>query len=202
MLDSNGPKWIALKNAEAELIDKHIPQPQAAETYYKGASKIDQHIRHRQDSLNIEKKLQTNDWSKRVNQTIFSVCVVDAYLLARGCGTLPLTSQAYFLEKLVEELIDNYYDVRTLRRSHKRSREVVDEAPVSLQIDTTCYLTNTTPSKRRKKGSLISVLKASAWSARRRPQQLFVGSGRGISRMSTRPSFGSASPEVPVSTLI
>ena len=114
------------ENAEAELIDRHIPQPKAAETYYKGASKIDQHIRHRQDSLNIEKKLQTNDWSKRVNQTIVSMCIVDAYLLTRGCGTTPLTGQAYFLEKLAEELIDNDYDVRTLCRSHKRSCEVVD----------------------------------------------------------------------------
>jgi hypothetical protein len=141
-------------------VEKHIPQPMAAETYYKGCGKIDQHNRHRQDTLQLERKLQTNDWHKRVNMTIFGMCVIDAFLLAEGCccgGAI--ANPAFFIEKLAEELINNDYDCVSLRRRNhsinkKRSQEV-DMPPLPLQVDTTStiYLTNTTPTKQRKKGS-------------------------------------------------
>jgi Transposase IS4 len=138
-------------NAEPTRMEKELSQPKAAETYYTGCGKIDQHNRHRQDTLQLEKKLQTNDWSKRVNLTIFSMIVIDSFLLSKGCSAMNNLNFdiKLFLEKLAEELIDNDYDRISLRsRGKKRSREV---EPLTKEIDTTLYLTNPTPTKLRKK---------------------------------------------------
>jgi hypothetical protein len=40
---------------------------------------VDQHNRDRQDTLGIEKKLKTHDWSLRVNLSIFSIICVDTW---------------------------------------------------------------------------------------------------------------------------
>ena len=72
-------------NAEPVRQERNIAQPKAAEMFYKAAGKIDQHNRHRQDSLRLERKLQTTDWSKRVNITIFGMIVIEAFLLMKGC---------------------------------------------------------------------------------------------------------------------
>ena len=108
-------------NAEPVRQDRNIPQPKAAEMYYKAAGKIDQHNRHRQDSLRLERKLQTTDWSKRVNITIFAMTVIDAFLLMKGCQSFGVLSDPkLFIEQLALELVDNDYDRRTLRRSTKQ----------------------------------------------------------------------------------
>ena len=140
-------------NAEPERQERIIAQPKAAETYYKGAAKIDQHNRHRQDTLCIERKLETNQWHKRVATTIFGMIVIDSFLLCKGCSRFGnYHDPNYFIEKLGEQLIDNDYDRVNLRKrsSTKRSREVTMDA-LPLEIDTSLYLTNTTPTKRRKK---------------------------------------------------
>jgi hypothetical protein len=127
-----------------------VPQPKAAELYYKGAGKIDQHNRTSQDTLQLERKLQTNSWDKRVNTTLFGMIVVDAYLLAKGCsGSIKLQNASFFIEELAAELIDNDYDKMRLRNTttKKRSREV-DPLPV---INTSLYQTNPTPTKRLRK---------------------------------------------------
>jgi Transposase IS4 len=148
-------RWTQLNkeaNAEPELMDKHIPQPKAAETYYSACGRIDQHNRTRQDTLQLERKMQTNNWDKRVNTTLFAMIVVDSYLLAKGCsGSVKLTNSVYFIEQLAQELIDNDYDKRMTRSGgKKRSREVVALAPL---INTSLYLTNPTPTKRRRKNA-------------------------------------------------
>lgn len=139
-------------NADPVRLEKEVAQPRAAETYYTGCGKIDQHNRHRQDTLQLEKKLQTNDWSKRVNLTIFSMIVIDAFLLFKGCSSIMAYMEIkLFLEKLAQELIDNDYDRMSLRsRGKKRSREV---EPIQQEIDTGIYLTNPTPTKLRKKNN-------------------------------------------------
>jgi Transposase IS4 len=45
--------------------------PKASAIYYGACGKIDQHNRCRQDTLNIEKKLETKIWNRRVNMSIF-----------------------------------------------------------------------------------------------------------------------------------
>ena len=147
-------------NAEPERQERNISQPKAAEMFYTAAGKIDQHNRHRQDSLRLERKLQTTDWSKRVNITLFGMTVVDAYLLMKGCQSFNvLHDPKLFIEQLALELVDNDYDRRTVRAStkKKRSREV-DILPMPREIDTSVYLTNTTPTKRLKKNKKTGAL--------------------------------------------
>ena len=68
-------------NAEPEQVDLQINQPKACETYYSVCGKVDHHNRHRQDSLCVERKLVTDDWSKRVNLSILSMIIVDTWLI-------------------------------------------------------------------------------------------------------------------------
>jgi hypothetical protein len=41
---------------------------------------IDRHNRCRQNTLGIEKNIGTLDWDKRVNFSVFSMCIIDAWL--------------------------------------------------------------------------------------------------------------------------
>lgn len=136
-------------NADATRLEKNVPQPKAAELYYKGSGKIDQHNRTRQDTFQLERKLQTNSWDKRVNTTLFSMIVVDAYLLAKFCSSsMKLQNASFFIEELAGELVDNDYDRMRLRNTTKKRSREVDLLP---SIDTSLYLTNPTPTKRLKK---------------------------------------------------
>ena len=45
-------------NADAERVELSVPQPKVAEVYYIACAKIDIHNRHRQDTLNLEKKVE------------------------------------------------------------------------------------------------------------------------------------------------
>ena len=66
------------ENLEPDNVELTIPQPKAAYIYYDVCGKIDQHNRHRQETLKLELKLQTHDWSKRVNLSIIATTMVDA----------------------------------------------------------------------------------------------------------------------------
>ena len=66
-------------NAQPERMEFDIPQPMAAEVYYKVCGEIEQHSRCRQDDLQLERKLGTMDWSLLVNCSIFEMCVVDSW---------------------------------------------------------------------------------------------------------------------------
>ena len=97
-----------------EKVTITIPQPQAAEVYYKVCGKIDNHNRDRQATLGLERKLKTHDWSKRVNLTILSMCMVDAWkvwsLMTVNELNNPIETQKEFYAHLAAELIDNNYD--------------------------------------------------------------------------------------------
>lgn len=84
---------------------------------------IDQHNRHRQDTLQLERKFRTHDWSKRVNMTVFAMIVVDTWLVYDRCVQASLAgrgeTQKEFYANLAEELIDNTFDTR---RSSARRR--------------------------------------------------------------------------------
>lgn len=67
----------------------------------------------------MEKKIETKDWSMRVNLTIFAMIVVDTWLVYntfknknRRNADNQLTLQKEFYSVLAEELIDNTYDSR------------------------------------------------------------------------------------------
>ena len=70
------PRWrqeYPAPNAETNMVELTIPQPITAELYYIACSQIDRHNRCRQESLDIEKKLGTKDWSKRFNLSILAM---------------------------------------------------------------------------------------------------------------------------------
>ena len=95
--------------ADAKIVEVSVAQPKAAEFYYSACGNIDQHNRHRKDTLKLENKLKVHDWSKRVNMTLFAMMVVDVWLAFNGC-TLAEETQKEFYTLLAEELIDNSYD--------------------------------------------------------------------------------------------
>jgi hypothetical protein len=105
------------ENAAPQRVELTVPQPHAAEMYYKTCARIDQHNRDRQATLGIERKLVTNHWSMRVNLSIFAMIVVDTWrvyssltfdheLRNNNAGE----TQKEFYGRLAAELIDNRYD--------------------------------------------------------------------------------------------
>jgi Transposase IS4 len=141
-------------NANPELETIRLPQPEAVQVYYDGCGRIDEHNCHRQDSLNLEKKVQTMHWAHRANHSIFGMCVVDAFDLAVGCqGNAHYPSFRVFLEDLITGLIDNEYDKRVLRK--RKDNAIKQEAAIAKTVglgvlDTSRQLTGPTPTKRRK----------------------------------------------------
>jgi hypothetical protein len=109
------------QDEDPEYVELVVPQPRAAELYYNTCPKIDQHNRDRQSSLSVERKLVTNDWSQRVNLSIFAMIVVDTWRVYSQF-TFPtpnrdggddeendnwIESQKCFYGRLAAELIDN-----------------------------------------------------------------------------------------------
>lgn len=105
-----------------EKVHLVVPQPAAAEIYYSACAAVDHHNRHRQDTLCIERKLVTHDWSKRVNLSILAIIIVDTWLAYKlmtfvhdenQTGEAETTTnevQKDFYCHLAAELIDNNYE--------------------------------------------------------------------------------------------
>ena len=64
-------------NAEPELLTLVIDQSKTCELYYACCIMVDRHNRCRQADLQLEKKLVTKDWSKILNMSLLSICIVD-----------------------------------------------------------------------------------------------------------------------------
>ena len=96
-------------DTDPERVELRVEQPKTCELYYATCASIDQHNRHRQDTLKLETKLETNSWDKRVNTTLFGMCVVDTWLAWSQVNTYKLSTstESDFYRDLVEELIDN-----------------------------------------------------------------------------------------------
>jgi hypothetical protein len=105
-------------DADPEDVFLQIEQPRITELYYTSAAKIDQHNRSRQADLGIERKLGTNDWSKRVNLSIFSMIVIDALFVYKE-ATLSDESPNLFFHKLAEEMIDYQCTTRAQKAAAK-----------------------------------------------------------------------------------
>jgi hypothetical protein len=92
---------------------------QAAQLYYSVCTKIDQ---HNQSSLATEKKIQVRSWDKQVNISIFSMIVVDSFLLHWECTGGKLKQIDYY-QALLSVLIDNGYENGVVsRRSTEKHR--------------------------------------------------------------------------------
>lgn len=108
-------------NAEPERVELRVPQPEAAELYYSSCARIDRHNRYRQDDLQLERTLQTKNWSMRVGMSIFGMIVVDSWLVYNGATETTETVADFFLG-LAEELILNSYNHINPRASRRRCR--------------------------------------------------------------------------------
>ena len=96
-------------NAEPEHLILVFDQPKACELYYACCAIVDRHNRCRQADLQLEKKLVTKDWSKRLNISLLSICIVDTWF-AYSSILETHENQNDFYEYLAEELIESIYD--------------------------------------------------------------------------------------------
>ena len=99
-----------VKNKEAVREELVVAQPKCSDIYYNTCVAICQHSRHRQDTLCIERKIETKRWDERVTTSLFGMHVVDAWLMYTGdmVDTLqpePEFYQQQFFCELAEELI-------------------------------------------------------------------------------------------------
>ena len=135
-----------------ERAEITINQPVAAETYYKVCGKIDQHNRSWHDNLMMEKKIQTKDWSLRVNLSIFAMIVVDTcYVYKKLKGREE--NKKTFYTNLAEELVDNKFDQvrRRARAGQTYSPDFIRRDGLPRSGGTTAHLTPT--KRKRNKGS-------------------------------------------------
>ena len=116
-------------NADPVDVTLKILQPKASEIYYGDFSKIDRHNRCGQESLDIEKKLQTHEWDKRANLGILAMCVVDAWMCYSNAKNVEETQEAYYL-KLSEEILDNLLDANLVTRRRKIVDKTRDVATI------------------------------------------------------------------------
>ena len=142
-------------NAPPEFVEVVVPQPAACAIYYGACGKIDQHNKLRQSSLMLETKLKTTVWSRRVNMSLLGMMIVDSFLLAQGCqGVRRWGTASDFFVALSEQLIDNKYDQRALRKRQARamaSGHGAHEGGASGVLEASKQLCAPTPTKRPKK---------------------------------------------------
>ena len=121
--DANG-----VNNEDAVKQQLTVPQPVCSEIYYDICAAIDRHNRNRQDTLCLEKKLETKTWDKQVTISVFGMYVVDAWLMYKGATTdslrpEPDLSQQDFYTALAEDLIER----GSMRRTRQPNRQgIVD----------------------------------------------------------------------------
>jgi hypothetical protein len=96
-------------NVEPERVTLKIPQPEADKIYYGACGMIDWRNCCRQDDLQLERKLGTQDWSRWVNTAPFGMCVVDSSYAYSQCSNTK-EKQKDFYSFVAKELIDNRYD--------------------------------------------------------------------------------------------
>ena len=151
-------------DADAERVELKVPQPKACEVYYNTCASIDHHNRHRQATLKLETKLKTHEWDRRVNMSIFGMCIVDTWLAWSQC-TGSKETQSDFYINLAEEMIDNNYDryrrsggtVR-LNSGMQGSPSLYDKSGVP-RAGVHAHLTPTKLKRKRKDGTLTNQCK-------------------------------------------
>lgn len=151
------------RDAEPEMVDLVVPQPQACEIYYTTCATIDQHNRHRQDTLMLEHKIETKNWSARVGTTLFGMMVVDTWLVYKG-ATDTQESQQDFYTLLSEELIDNTYEQvggvsgarRTCQTATISDLDLVNKKTGAGRAGIAVHLTPTKKKRKRKDGTLTN----------------------------------------------
>ena len=111
--------------------------------------------------MDIEKKLQTQEWDKSANLGIFAMFVVDAWMCYINTTKVEETQEAYYL-KLSEETNNNLLDANLVTRRRKigdKTRDVMT-SPNPLIGDNgrpkDSIKIHVTPSSRSKGGNISS----------------------------------------------
>ena len=104
-------------SADTVCVDFEINQPRVAEISYSIDSKVDESNHTRQDDLQLDRKLQTNDLSIRVNNSILVMDDVDTYYIGKACKWWDDSNPAELYYNLAEEMIDNRWNKRRTRRN-------------------------------------------------------------------------------------
>jgi len=146
-------------NADPEVVEVVVPQPEAASMYYKSCGKIDQHNSYQKPALMLDTKLKTVMWNQQVNMSLLGMCIVDSYLLAQGYQQHQWKTALEYYEALAEGLIENHYEQRSLRKRQERAMATNNNSPTVLPSSTgdlsvEHQLCSPTPTKRHKKGNL------------------------------------------------
>jgi hypothetical protein len=158
-------RWrqIAEGDADAERVELVVPTPKCCEIYYDTCAAIDQNNRHRQDTLKLERKVETKDWSTRVNCSILGMCIVDSWLVFNGATRTSNDgeSQQQFYNYLAEELIDNTYDDGSVTRNRgtngsNASPELLNRRTGSGRSGLQVHLTPTKRKRRRMTGEVTN----------------------------------------------
>ena len=122
--------------------------------------------RFRQESLDIEIKLGTKDWSTRFNLSVFEMNVVNVWL-AHQCITRMVETLAGFYNYIYEEVIYNTYYRFIMRSAEGRRRNIVesddktfdDDNPLFSRINaapifgTALHVTPTNKRKKKRNGT-------------------------------------------------
>jgi hypothetical protein len=72
---------------EPVRVDMSLDCPKAAAIYYSTCGKIDQHNRCRQDTLKLEKKIETKQWDHRVMELFEGI-------MSNGCRDLSVACRS------------------------------------------------------------------------------------------------------------
>ena len=75
-------------NIDPELVENFLKTPVMIEAYYSASDSIHAHNKQRQDDLEIEGNLRTNEWWKQVNTSIFRIILVDYMNVHQACAGL------------------------------------------------------------------------------------------------------------------
>ena len=86
-----------------------INKPRVDERYYSINLNIDEISCTRQYGFQLESKLQTKDWSIRVNTSILGMNDVDTYYLGKACEWWDDSNNEEFYYNISEEMIDNWW---------------------------------------------------------------------------------------------
>jgi hypothetical protein len=110
-------------NEDPVRVDMVLDCPKAAAIYYSTCGKIDQHNRCRQDTLKLEKKIETKSWDHRVNMSIFGMIVVDSWMLYKGCTGGKLLHQSGYYKALMDDMIDFPLKTMPVTRGQSKTSE-------------------------------------------------------------------------------
>ena len=102
-------------NANPVRVEFEINQPKVAERYHSINLRIDDSNCTRQDDFQLERKLQTKDWSIRVNTSILGMNVVYTYYLGKSCKCRNERNPSEFQYNLADDMIENRWTERSTR---------------------------------------------------------------------------------------